>query len=189
MKILKNPIFIFILGIVIATCLGVYAGTKISASNITYIDQNNNEKTVDVVLNELYSLANVPFSYTAISPNSSQGARIASRSTSVTLNKGKYILATFGSLNTFNTSEINTTSASYNALISCSNCTHNLISSRQIQSSASKARNSSYETINNSVNLFYVDIEQDNTVVTASENSTDNDTATSQITILGFKVN
>ncbi len=54
---MKKNILLFVLGLIIAGSIGVYAGTKISANQITYTDSNNVEKTVDTVLDDLYTKA------------------------------------------------------------------------------------------------------------------------------------
>ena len=46
MKFIKNPIFTFIIGMIISGGI-VYGATTINASQITYTDKNNVEKTVD----------------------------------------------------------------------------------------------------------------------------------------------
>ena len=181
---MKTNILSFILGAIIFMGIGVYAGTRISADQIEYKDT-----TVDLALNDLYTLATSPFSYTAITPNSSQGERIATRNTSVTLNKGKYILVTGGVQNSFQSSAINTVGNAIYATISCDNCEYQLISSRQVTSSPSQTYNGNYMTIGSHFRIYYVEISEDNTVVSANFDSTVNQSASSQISILGFKIN
>ena len=183
---MKNNVKIvlaFILGLIIAGSIGVYAVIKIQADEVGY--QNT---TVDQALNDLYTLATSPLSYTAITPNSSQGERIATRNTSVTLNKGKYILVTGGVQNSFQSSAINTVGNASNAIISCNNCEYQLISSRQVTSSPSQTYNGNYMTIGSHFRIYYVEVSEDNTVVSANFDSTVNQSASSQISILGFKI-
>lgn len=58
MKFIKSKLFIFILGGIFFSSITALAGTTISADKITYTDKNNVEKTVDVVLDDLYDKAN-----------------------------------------------------------------------------------------------------------------------------------
>ena len=51
-KIIKNPIFTFILGIILAGSIGVYASTQYMASQVTY--NKNGKATVEAALNDLY---------------------------------------------------------------------------------------------------------------------------------------
>ena len=55
MKIIKNPILTFIIGGILFSSITVFAVNTISADKITYTDKNNNETTVDLVLDDLYS--------------------------------------------------------------------------------------------------------------------------------------
>ncbi len=56
MKVFKNPIFMFILGVFITGGV-VFAAGEIDASKIIYKDQNDNEMTVESALNNLYTKA------------------------------------------------------------------------------------------------------------------------------------
>ena len=58
MKFIKSKLFIFILGGIFFSSITALAVTTISADKITYTDKNNVEKTVDVVLDDLYDKAN-----------------------------------------------------------------------------------------------------------------------------------
>lgn len=58
MKILKNRLFIFVLGGIFFSSIAVFAVTTISADKITYTDKNNVERTVDTVLDDLYTTQN-----------------------------------------------------------------------------------------------------------------------------------
>lgn len=58
MKILKNRLFIFILGGIIFSSITAFAVTTISADKITYTGKNNVERSVDKVLDDLYTTAN-----------------------------------------------------------------------------------------------------------------------------------
>lgn len=58
MKIIKNPILTFIIGGILFSSIAVFAVTTISADKITYTDKNNVERTVDTVLDDLYTTQN-----------------------------------------------------------------------------------------------------------------------------------
>ena len=74
MKILKNRLFIFILGGIFFSSIAVFAVTTISADKITYTDKNNVERTVDVVLDDLYDKANSERVATQVATLTTQGA-------------------------------------------------------------------------------------------------------------------
>ena len=57
MKIFRSRLFYFLIGIILSGSVA-YAAGRINASEITYTDKNNVEKTVDVVLDDLYNKAN-----------------------------------------------------------------------------------------------------------------------------------
>jgi len=76
MKIIKNPILTFIIGGILFSSIAVFAVNTISADKITYTDKNNVERTVDKVLDDLYTLKNtVEFSKfdVAITPSGGNG--------------------------------------------------------------------------------------------------------------------
>lgn len=58
MRLLKNRIFIFILGGIFFSSITALAVSSISAHEITYTNQNNIETPVDEVLDDLYTIAN-----------------------------------------------------------------------------------------------------------------------------------
>ena len=92
MKILKNRLFIFILGGILFSSITAFAVNTISASQITYTDKNNVEKTVDVVLDDLYDKANSQKTATQVATLTTQGA-------TYTMQNDGYIIGTASSSN------------------------------------------------------------------------------------------
>lgn len=86
-KILKSRLFIFILGGIFFSSITALAVTKISADKITYTDKNNIERTVDVVLDDLYDKANSKIVATQVATLTTQGA-------SYTMQNDGYIVGT-----------------------------------------------------------------------------------------------
>lgn len=89
MKFIKSKLFYFLIGVILSGSM-VYAATTISASNITYTDKNNVEKTVDVVLDDLYDKANSQKTATQVTTLTTQGA-------SYTMQNDGYITGTASS--------------------------------------------------------------------------------------------
>ena len=79
MKILKNRLFIFILGGILFSSITAIAVTTISADKITYTDKNNVERTVDVVLDDLYDKADNGSEVSVIAPDNMRYAVIENK--------------------------------------------------------------------------------------------------------------
>ena len=92
MKILKNRLFIFILGGIFFSSIAVFAVTTISADKITYTDKNNVERTVDVVLDDLYDKANGSFSPELLWTNPNPTSSFEEQTISLDLSEYKYII-------------------------------------------------------------------------------------------------
>ena len=92
MKILKNRLFIFILGGILFSSIAVFAVTTISADKITYTDKNNVERTVDTVLDDLYSKANGSFSPELLWTNPNPASSFEEQTISLDLSEYKYII-------------------------------------------------------------------------------------------------
>lgn len=90
MKFIKSKLFIFILGGIFFSSITALAVTTISADKITYTDKNNIERTVDVVLDDLYSgIDNMGKTYDSnITKVNGQPSSI---SVTVELEPGKYV--------------------------------------------------------------------------------------------------
>ncbi len=86
-KIFKSPICMFVLGLVLATCISVYA---ITASQVTY-----NDTPLDEVLDGVYSNLNSKMALNTFGTpvtNYSIGNANTDKTTTLTLNSGKYLL-------------------------------------------------------------------------------------------------
>lgn len=86
-KILKNRIFIFFMGMIIAGSITAYATSQIMSSQVTY-----NNTTVDLVLDDLYTKANRELTFGTKLNAYNIGDRTVERSKTLQLNKGKYIV-------------------------------------------------------------------------------------------------
>lgn len=176
-RILKNPVFTFILGAIIFSTISVLAVTGINASQISYIDSNNNETTVDLVLDDLYSRANKVYTSSDITAATDQGDGQSTRTQSITLNKGKYIITANGALGWPSTGS---TSKSINAStgnISCTNnCTIRVIYGHynEPHSSNPSTSNNTYNTIGIHTYTYYVVVTADNTSVTVQQTTSHN---------------
>ena len=92
MKIIKNPILTFILGGILFSSIAVFAVTTISADKITYTDKNNVERTVDKVLDDLYSKANGSFSPELLWTNPNPASSFEEQTVPLDLSEYKYII-------------------------------------------------------------------------------------------------
>ena len=167
---MKKNIVFFMLVAIIFTSIGVYAGTRISAADIDY-----NDTTVEAAINDLYSEAYKDISFGTALYSQNQGELLASRSTTLTLNKGEYIMAviwnkgygTTGTDQLVNDQTINIT------------CTNNCIKQKlSSKSYRSTARNTAYSTYHLAgwvaINLYYVKVDSDISVITNQQTDTAN---------------
>ena len=179
-----KKIFIFVLGIVVAGSIGVYAGSRINADQITYLDKNNNEITVDTALNDLYDKADKNVTFGTVTQKSSQGIRTASRSSSLTLNKGKYIVTYTMSYAANNATSGGVTDAQDvndegggTFTFTCNNgCVKQKLSRRRMAAAAttSVAGTSGFIQMYTAVASYYVTVTNDNTIVSATLTHTEN---------------
>jgi len=169
---MKKIIISILVTAIVCTGIGVYAGSTINANQIVYTDPNNNETTVDVVLNGLYNKANKVYTSSDITADTDQGDGQTNRTKSITLNKGEYIITANGVIGWPSTSS---TSKSINASagnISCTNnCTINVIYGHynEPHSSNPSTSNNTYNTIGIHTYTYYVVVTADNTTVTVKQ--------------------
>lgn len=158
-KILTSKIFLVIVTAIICTSIGVYAGSQLNASDIKYIDSNDNETTVDVALNNLYTRANTPIADLINYASKNQlyaGARTAGIVKTIGLDKGDYfVISTMGHAWSTSTSESSTTGVSSdNANFSVTNGTCTRITGHYVRPFSTAASNSKYQATTIHTNIF-----------------------------------
>lgn len=165
-KILKNRVFLVIITAIIFTGVGIYAETKINASEIKYIDKDNNETTVDAVLDDLYDLSN-NYDLTFYEPSSWMGARTASKSITKKIQKGKSLLFVAESAGAGNTSISNTEITYMNFTISNDNSECQLIANKGYRATASATNTSGGSNYNQQytvIAIYYCNASQDRNI-------------------------
>lgn len=174
-RVLKSRVFFFVLGLIIAGSIGVYA--TMAASSITY-----NNTTVDLALDDLYNnLDSKMVLNTFGTPlyTYSQGDRLASRTVSLSnLSVGKYLV--FYSVGTGYTGGSPTYGEQLSTgSFSCtsSNCDISILSGYHTAQKASTpiSGTSAYISVDARTNVAIVNIREDNDtlnlVLTATANS------------------
>ncbi len=162
-KIIKNPIFTFIIGLALATVVGVYA---INANEITYSDT-----TVDQALNTVYSSLNnkiVLNTFGTAEYNASYGKRLASRDTTLTLDAGKYIILVIGSTSGGGSGGSNTYRDIQENIVCSTECDKTYLSGKEIQGYGSQW-NSYFK-----YSMYICTINEDDTTVTYTSTSSSN---------------
>lgn len=162
-KILKSRIFLVIVTALVFTGIGAFAD-NIFANQVTY-----NDTTLDLALNSLYTMANGVYTSSNITSNSSYGNAQATRSTTITLSKGKYIIATSNALSWPATASTSSSSELTSSNLSCTNnCTISRIYGWANEPHSTVATNDKYQTVALNMRLFVVDVTEDGTIITAS---------------------
>ena len=163
-KVLKSRIFSFILGGLVFGSISAYATTQIFASQVTY-----ENTTVDQALNELYAKSNKEYTSSDVTYSTKQGNAETEKTTSIQLNKGRYIIfasSAFGWPSTSSTSK-DLIATSHN--ISCTkNCSKSLIYGWYNEPHSTQEYNNRYETIGMQTRAFYVTVIEDGTTVTVT---------------------
>ena len=177
-----------ILGILIGILfsgVGVYAATTYLASDVTYTPSNKdwNVDNVKNALDDLYSKNDDTISFGTPIQSSSQGPRIATRTTSITLNKGKYIVSAIISGSSMNSSSASSSDTTTKFEILCDSNSCNYISLSNFLSSASATTQlcsgGGYNNVNIVNSLYYIEILKDNTVLTGTKSTSEWNAVTS----------
>ena len=159
---MKKYLIGFLVGIVISSSI-VLAATKIDASNIIYMNSNNEEKTVDIVLNDLYAkanreliLSNPIYSETlsTISSNSRQQA--------INLSTGKWIVTFIRNSSWNRSSATNSTGSSNYAMLCNSGSSVTMLTGKNYQKSSTSAANGNYITSRLYENMYLVNVTNSN---------------------------
>ena len=186
-RIFDNKVFIFLLGAILFGTTGVIAGSLI-ARDITFDNtksqlKNSNNQNVDNVqdaIDALYTKASSDPVFGNVISNRSVGYNLGSnnRNTDLELNKGKYfvvIIFTIGFETSNNTDSryglYNSTSARRN--ISCTNnCNINALGGVcSVGNNDNPDANSKYKSSLVINFLYYIDVVEDNTIITSSLDS------------------
>lgn len=162
---MKKNIFFFIIGLIVAGSVGVYATIKIQANEIEYKDG-----TVESALNNLYGSLNNAFDISNVYVESSSGYSQTSRNVIISLNKGKYIVVGLHNNGTHSTSEINNKSQNINTSLSCTsdNCTAQITNLSGYDYSATSIEKVTgkqwYVGLDANISVYYVNVNEDNSI-------------------------
>ena len=176
MKIFRSRLFYFLIGVILSGSVA-YAAGRISASEITYIDKNNVEKTVDVVLDDLYDLANRDISFSSATYNQVMGDIPTESKTTLTLSKGTYLVVANLNLGLVNpTGDIANPNKYFDTslTVACSSCTYKQLSARYYHPKAS-ATNTNHTPSGKRVHLetylvtYYVTVTANQGTITVSK--------------------
>ena len=176
----------FIVGGIICTSIGVYATITYTASQIKYTKSNNQEVTLDSALNELYTNIdsvsdlqsqlnawnNKTFNFGTPSYNTSQGTYIPTRTASVSVSKGKYLIVKNETTGWNMPSSSTSYSASHGVSTKTIACQSNNCNIRQLTGYYNQPITGEFGSykfiVSNAYNLFIVDINNDSDVITSS---------------------
>ena len=169
-KILNSKIFIFLLGFVIASAIGVYA---INAGEIDYKNTN-----VESALDTLYTNANKDLTFGNIQVSRSMGHMLAlgDRTVDISLDKGKYLVtliwnAAYDSNNTDDRNGIHTIEYCTNKLSCTNNCNINSLGGQRSLASPENSNSANKYKISGVLTCeYYVNVDTDNTILTGIEN-------------------
>lgn len=161
MKKIKNIKIVFIL-VAILLCSTIVYAVNYEAKDIIYKDN----KTVEYALNDLYTRINTP-TFGSILANSYEGTRVNDTTTTLELNKGKYlIVASYqqGWIKSGNTSEHETTNNANLNFTYTNSCNLQYINTRNCYSGSSS---------NNTCSLlfedyYFIDVVSNNTTLSAT---------------------
>ena len=199
MKIIKNNLKLVLVSVITAIiCISgtVLAVTMITADNITYIDKNNNTTTVENALDKLYELAEKEIEFGTPIYNTSAGDRIIKRETSLELSAGKYLIVSFqgmsfaSSATTWPTSySPNVTNSAYDNL-SCTNtsCEPIVLSSYWDRVRSTGTISSNYVHSQGWYILYYLDLEEGDTVTAYNGSTTNSNTNSQYITLTAIPI-
>lgn len=165
-RIIKNPIFTFILGILICG-VGVYAANTYSADSIDYTtDKNNEVKNVKMALDDLYG-KKITFGEASYS-NTMSSYSTTSQRHSQELTKGKYLVLLIDDGALFENSTVSTSGTSnYELKCLSNNCDITELSNKYYyRTGTSKFSGVNYYiTVSNTNILYYVEITDDSDTI------------------------
>ena len=165
-KLLNSKLFLIIVCAIVFGSIGVVAG-NINASEVDY----KNTK-LDAAIDDLYNNLNTKIALNTFGTaeyDASYGVRSNSRTTSLTLDSGKYIIYVFGSISGGGNGNLYS-DATQN--ITCSSeCSKTKLSGKYVRASGTATTN--YGTYT-AYSIYYVDIINDSTTVTYVYEATSN---------------
>lgn len=179
MKILKNSMFTFILGAIIFSTITALAISGINANQITYTDKNNTDTTVNLALDKLYNNLDsriIMNTFGEAQYATSYGDRIANRTATINLNKGKYLLIDTKAFDFYHTDTIypsayentNNSGLNYkNLSCSSSNCTINYLGGYYNRVRSSSSSDLGYQHVVGFTITYYVEIKENNDTISA----------------------
>ncbi|MBR1416357.1 MAG: hypothetical protein IJ572_00875 [Bacilli bacterium] len=179
-KIFKNPIFTFILGITIASSSAF--AYDLFANDVGYIPSDTNWN-VDNVSSALDNLHNSIWEMgTFDEPISNQNlGQLTAKNTSITLNKGKYIIlatSNYGYNTTTESSGVYTIDSSLVLNYDTSKCDIKDISKKHYRARASNKFNNMYSITRFQNFIYYAEVNEDNVAITLKyTGGTDNNIA------------
>lgn len=201
MKFINNNLKVviaFVLGLIISG-IGVYAIT-INSTQIVYVDGNNNETTVKAALDNVYNNLDTKMMLNTFGTTqyaSSQGDRIANRTATKEITKGKYIVVDNKAYNWMAENATwpaeqgsNITNTRYNNL-SCTsgNCVINHIGRYYNRVLPSTKYLNLYHQIASFTYVYYVEIKENTDTISAYVNDGANSSLSQTETLIIIPIN
>ena len=194
---MKKTIFTIIITAIICICGTAYAAYEISSNYVTYTDSNNNTIPLNEALDNIYrSLDSKLLSNTfgTTEYQTSQGTPITTRTTSKSVNKGKYlVLVSIGeSWNDGGSYAASNGPVAFNSLVcSSNNCTMSRLSGYYNTPKATDPITGNYKAMLYSASLlYYVEIKDNSDTLTATATAAANYTTGAQfVTIQAIPIN
>ena len=199
MKIFKNSLFTFILGGIIFSSISVLAVTALNASQISYTDYQNNETTVEAALDNVYSKLNSKIALNTFGTAThtiSHGNVISTRTATLTLNKGKYLLyknsvVGYHTNSTTDYPNVDTLSNISNSISCTNNCVKENIFSLadRIRSTGTIGSTNYYTITSGNYHLFYVEVVEDGTEISGTSTGGGSNSNVQSVDIVAVPIN
>lgn len=178
-----------IIGIILISGISVYATSQYLASQVTYRDG----KTVEEALNELYNKGNADINKDNIYFSENYGSNTASKTTSLNLTKGKYIVfISFGQSWLMETipSNYNTTIDESDLIeISSQSNNCNIVALKGFKRAQSGSKEGSIYTIDRlCTRTYYIDVKEDSDTITHNYTGSNQDTVPVIINMYAIKL-
>lgn len=167
-KVIKNPLFTFILGIVITSSIAGVVAMSYNAKDVGYTPSDstwnvNNVEDAIKSLKQVEKEGRIDFNNLSVSKNAVVGTKIANRTTSLQLDPGKYLIFASFSLSTgyTGTAVIENSTSNFDINVNC-----NVLSGYHLVANSSDKLASGQKAWGEETNaVLYCDIKQKSTVI------------------------
>lgn len=179
MKIFKNRIFLVVLTAIVFTGVGVIAANTINASQVVYTNRSNEDVPLKSALDNVYNNLDTKIALNTFGDPqyaTSYGNRIADRTVTTEITKGKYIVVDYKGYNWSTAAttwpsehNANLTNSTYDNLACASgNCTITNLARYYNRVRPSNKYNSEYLQLSIMTYAYYVEIREDTDTISAA---------------------